>query len=119
MKAKSSQIQLIAWCVLALAFGIFVLLAIGGPLSLRLFVQQASRSETALVEAKSGTLTLADERGNRDSLSPAAGKERVSEGWEVSSQNELTRALITFEDALVARPHRLHVQPRAEYALVL
>jgi hypothetical protein len=91
------RIQLVAWSVLLAAFAVFVTLAAGLPwLGLR-YVQGATVSQHADVEARSGTVAL-EMAGDRALLDAGAGARRLAEGAAVVTGADPDRAFARFFD---------------------
>lgn len=92
------SIQSLAWAVLLAAFGVFLLLIIGGPLGLMQVLRQSTHSPGAVVEAKLGTLSLSD--GSVPGILNQEDRPRkVREGWRITSNDDLASAFVSFSDA--------------------
>lgn len=88
----------LAWAILLAAFSVFVFLAISIPLTVRWYIQNATRQQPAIVQGSSAT-TLVRVAGAPGPLALPAGErqENVLEGSTISTDST-SQAIITFFD---------------------
>lgn len=95
------RLQVLAWAIVVAAFGVFSVVAIGGPLTAARYLAAATTDEVATVELQAGSVTL--ERGGAAVLLEPAGLGRapVREGAVLVTHGD-GRAHVTFFDASTA-----------------
>lgn len=88
-----------AWAVLLIGFIIFCLLAVGIPLSIRWYVQNATRPQLASLTSNAGT-TLVIERDARQPAAIPEGTRRpdIREGTRIEENNTSSSSVLSFFD---------------------